>query len=370
MKKTLLFLTAFLTFLGASAQNETIDETPFKVGLYMYIITSNVPAEVKVSGFADTTVDADKINITIPSSIFDDFTSTTFSVTAIGENAFNCDTGAGKGGTADNLVVETVNLPTSVISIGDHAFRRSANLTTINLDNIVQTGSNCFIVCSALTDIGSLTNLNILGRYSFYQCNGLTSIETPAVTEITEGNIYDMSGITTYNVPSTVTSIGGLFLGWNDNLVHVQVNWDATQLTALTHDDPKINFFRFRSGNSWATNTKKLYVPIGTKSDYLAHVQWGQFGTDNIIEGTAPVVLSTQTIDESYTSIYPNPTNGIVTINNSKQENMTITVYDINGSTLSTTTKSQVNISNLASGIYIFKIATKNGEVVKRVVKK
>jgi len=45
-------------------------------------------------------------------------------------------------------------------------------------------------------------------------------------------------------------------------------------------------------------------------------------------------------------------------------------VIDLNGRALLNTTKPQVDISNLDSGVYLFKVKTENNELVKRIIKK
>ena len=67
--------------------------------------------------------------------------------------------------------------------------------------------------------------------------------------------------------------------------------------------------------------------------------------------------------------VYPNPTNGIVTISNIQEKNIDVTVYDLNGRALLNTTNSQVDISNLTSGVYLFKVKAEKSEVLKRIVK-
>lgn len=68
--------------------------------------------------------------------------------------------------------------------------------------------------------------------------------------------------------------------------------------------------------------------------------------------------------------MYPNPTSGVVFVENSLQKIIDITVYDLTGSTLLSTKETQVDISNLDSGVYIFKVKTENGQLIKRIIKR
>jgi hypothetical protein len=70
-------------------------------------------------------------------------------------------------------------------------------------------------------------------------------------------------------------------------------------------------------------------------------------------------------------SIYPNPTNGMLTINSTSTVSK-ITVYNNLGQLLLTSEKSnQINISSLSEGIYFVKIKDENGQTeTKKIIKK
>jgi len=75
------------------------------------------------------------------------------------------------------------------------------------------------------------------------------------------------------------------------------------------------------------------------------------------------------------TLIYPNPTTGELTITHHELQITNIEIYDVYGRKLSShplilsSSHQKINLSNLNSGIYFIKIATEQGEVVKKVVK-
>ncbi|XMO85400.1 T9SS type A sorting domain-containing protein [Algibacter sp. AS12] len=78
--------------------------------------------------------------------------------------------------------------------------------------------------------------------------------------------------------------------------------------------------------------------------------------------------LSVNHVDAIDANIYPNPTKGIVTVESNFNDTK-VTVYDLNGRSLLKTTNSRVDISKYAAGMYIFKVETSNGQVVKRILK-
>ncbi len=286
MKRIAMLLCSLITSTTLFAQ-AVGDE--FVVDNVKYTVTSVAPNEAEVSGFSD--LDAVPANLSIPAVATDAGNSATYNIVAVGNGAFSCNSAANKGaGDARNNALETVTLPASLLHLGDHSFRENPNLKSINLNTVSSSGTNVFVKCGALFDIGSLDKLTDMGSYMFYQCHSLLSIETPALVSIGDGNIYDMDGIVKYNVPSSVTTVGKLFLGLNDALTAVQVNWADPEAIAMSSD----NFFR---GEDFAAGRVTIYVPEGKEAAYRAHALWGQFPDENIVVGILPSIGETFTID-------------------------------------------------------------------------
>ncbi|TCK67343.1 putative secreted protein (Por secretion system target) [Winogradskyella wandonensis] len=68
-------------------------------------------------------------------------------------------------------------------------------------------------------------------------------------------------------------------------------------------------------------------------------------------------------------NLYPNPTSNILNIESNNQQIKQIEIYDILGKQLLIANNSNIDVSNLKSGIYILKAKTTLGEVVKRFIK-
>lgn len=80
--------------------------------------------------------------------------------------------------------------------------------------------------------------------------------------------------------------------------------------------------------------------------------------------------LGSETFNKSTFKVYPNPTNGIVTIQ-SDSEIENITIYNQIGQLISTTKKSDIDISALPAGIYMMQIKFENGfTATQKVIKK
>ena len=74
--------------------------------------------------------------------------------------------------------------------------------------------------------------------------------------------------------------------------------------------------------------------------------------------------------------IYPNPTNGLITVQKTNEINLvSAKIYDINGRLLKDIDLSEMNlekqidISKLASGIYIISVKSDNSSGVMRLIK-
>ena len=74
----------------------------------------------------------------------------------------------------------------------------------------------------------------------------------------------------------------------------------------------------------------------------------------------------------SQLSIYPNPSSDIITINTpSGVEIISINLYDVLGNVvLNQTSNNQINISSLATGIYLLNINTTAGSIAKKIARK
>ena len=70
-------------------------------------------------------------------------------------------------------------------------------------------------------------------------------------------------------------------------------------------------------------------------------------------------------------SVYPNPSEGLITVSNDNNTENTIAVYDMLGKVIYTTTTSSsasVDLSANGTGVYLVKVSNGNGSVVERVV--
>lgn len=128
-----------------------------------------------------------------------------------------------------------------------------------------------------------------------------------------------------------------------------------TTITTLTDSSASAN-------NGTLTN----FALTGTTSNWLSG--------STIVTGTNCAVLSSSSFDvASNVNLYPNPTKGSVNIDLNNLTNVSVSVYDLNGRSILnqelSVNENSIDISNLQSGMYLFKIKSQEGEIVKKVIK-
>jgi hypothetical protein len=202
--------------------------------------------------------------------------------------------------------IQTLNLPSSITSIGNLAFRDCTSLTTINLDNITTIGAECFTNCSNLqvnasTDLLSLTSLgsaafafsgisgelncpNLTGELytnAFRGCTELTKVTNlGSITKIGNSAFLGCSNLFEIHFPTTLTYVGE---GWHpdidrnkvftitglDNVTtHYHQNW---RLWAYNIQNPVCNNTTdtesiISASNNLSSYTNSFFLPKMTKT--------------------------------------------------------------------------------------------------------
>jgi hypothetical protein len=417
MKKLLLFI--LIPFLGIAQQftdsginyNITSATPPFAVEViantpnYSGNISIPISVDYLSNTYAVTAIGISAFNgcsgltsVTIPNSVttIGDYafyfcsglTSVTIpnSVTTIGNYAFNYCSGLTSinisnsvttigDGAFDSSGLTSINIPNSVTTMGGYVFSRCYNLTSATLSNSLTTissgtFSSCYILtsviipnsvttigdsafhgCEILPSIDIPNSVNIIGNYAFFQCLSLTSVIIPSSVTSIGGDAFTFCyALNSVTIPSSVTSIGDYaFSGCSVlNTVNCYI---ATPLV--------INANVFQSVNQAACI---LNVPIGTQAAYGAAAVWQNF---------APIngVLATSSFVKNSFSMYPNPSNGFVTIaleNNLQIEK--VNFYNSLGQLIKTTTVNIISTSELAKGSYFVEVVTNEGKASKRLL--
>ena len=222
-KKKKLF-SLFLALIASVGTMFSLNYERVQIGdLYYNLNQTNKMAEVTYKRYDGWHTYNEGWTITtanIPSSV--KYNSVTYSVTSIGDNAFNgCSgltsitipnsvTSIGSNAFYNCSGLTSVTIPNSVISIGDHVFENCTGLTSVTIGySVTSIGSKAFSGCSGLTSVTIPNSVTSIRWKAFENCSGLTSVTIPnSVTGIGDSAFSGCTGLTSVTIPNSVISIG------------------------------------------------------------------------------------------------------------------------------------------------------------------
>ena len=194
MKKFLSLLCAAV--IGFSNLTHAYD---FEVDGICYNILSETDRTVEVtnSGSSQNKYEGD---IVIPSSVISNET-TTYTVTTIGENAFN---------GCKSLV--SVTFPESLTAIGGYAFFECDALVNVTFNEFLKIiGEEAFWGCGSLKSISFPKSLTNIGEEAFCECTCLTSIifqENSSLETIGKAAFMDCRSLISVTFPESLSTLG------------------------------------------------------------------------------------------------------------------------------------------------------------------
>ena len=231
------------------------------------------------------------------------------SVTSIGNNAFYGCNG-----------LTSVDLPSSITKMGECVFYNCQNLSSVKLPSEITAISNsAFGECISLKNIELPAGITSIGDDAFVNCSNLQNINLPSgITTIGTGAFWYCSNLTNVILPSALASIGAIAFANCSNLANVTLSSNITSIgysafsdcnslknLTISKDVTSIKDIRFYyeyedlelesvyvawqnpiEAGSFFNRIKisncTLYVPQGTKEAYANADVWKDFG--NIIE--------------------------------------------------------------------------------------
>lgn len=216
MKKGKLILTICLLLLW---QNNLASD--FLVNGIGYTVTSFENLTVAVDGLSE---DVSGV-VNIPSKIT--YKDKEFTVTSI-KSMMDCNN------------IESVKIPSTVTSINEGAFAVSSIKELIIPDNVKEIGKKICLNCCSLISVKMSSNVRYIPHYSFKGCYNLKNFEWHPVStyaSIGPRAFESCTSLTTFTIPSGVTSTGGLW----DGSVPYKLNsfYRCTSLESLILEDSK-----------------------------------------------------------------------------------------------------------------------------------
>ena len=221
MKRTLLFILAFLPMLSNADDGDMFSEETVEGVLLKYTIISEsgktcmvgekcYPAEptARAAGFSrgpEEEVCQASGDITIPEE------ASGYRVVRIEDYAFN------------QAAITSVYIPNSVETIGSSAFTGCTDLKSVRLPmQLKRIESFTFYGCESLTSIDIPESVTSIGEYAFACCKQLKEVIIPSGVEHFGGDIFWNTGFTSLpKLPDNLTTIpNGMF-------------YQCTQLTSI-----------------------------------------------------------------------------------------------------------------------------------------
>ena len=374
MKKLILLFIAIFSISLINAQTVgdlfTVDHVIYDIKS-LSTMTENGTVSVDV-----TNKTYPNANLTIPVSVTDAGTSTTYDIIQIEAQAFlnntnittlvvNCTELNASYRSFENTPLQTVSMPNlttwnnpgrsfedclslTSVSIPNYSgtlqnqnFFMCENLVTVDLGNVTAIGNQNFQGCTSLEsiDLPSLTNIN---NFTFTNCTSLKNVSAPLATRVGKASFLNCTSLTEIILPSlaTVDAVNRDPFEGCSNLAHIALGQAIPPVITGTGSGALPAF------TTLAANAT-LIVPAGASAAYEATALWTDL---SIVEGTLSktatditysrslgtenwYLVSSPVTDETYDDAYVVANNidatGVVATNNA------IGTYTTNGNTWS-----------------------------------
>jgi uncharacterized delta-60 repeat protein len=235
---------------------------------------------------------------------------------------------------------------------------KDATLPTIKAPTsiVVNTNTNCtatgIVLGTAVTSdncsVASVTN----DAPSAFPVGETTVIWT--VTDGSNNSATATQVVTVKAIDTTITNNTGILTAVESGATYKWLECNNGTLTVIPNEN-KVSFTPKKTGSYAVEITKN-----------------GCSATSTCYEVKT---LGTKDFDlENSLKLYPNPTKDFITIERSTLDNAKLKIFDVNGQFILSkelkTTSNTINISHLASGVYMFQISNESGSEIKKVIKK
>ena len=131
-----------------------------------------------------------------------------------------------------NQNIESYVIPSSVTSIGDHAFSYCDSLSEIVIpSSVTSIGDHAFSYCDSLSEIVIPSSVTSIGDSAFSYCRSLPKIVIPSsVTSIGDSVFSSCDSLSEIVIPSSVTSIGKDAFSWCNFLSEIVIPSSVTSI--------------------------------------------------------------------------------------------------------------------------------------------
>ncbi|GAP71509.1 hypothetical protein SAMD00024442_13_37 [Candidatus Symbiothrix dinenymphae] len=218
-------------------------------------------------------------------------------------------------------------------------------------DEVTSIGYAAFAGCDSLVSVIFTANsrLESIADRAFHSCDALTALTIPnGVGSIGDAAFWACSGLTSVTIPESVATIGSFAFSNCDSLKSVTVKWNSPIKVPS-------NVF-----GSVTLRSCTLNAPSGKEPLYKSAPVWKDF---------YPSSSSTAIESGGHTTllpVYPNPTTGVVYIDNGVETHYATSLHTLNGELLLRTNESRIDLSGYPNGIYLLQSGGKTVKIVKK----
>jgi hypothetical protein len=207
-------------------------------------------------------------------------------------------------------------------------------------------------------------NLEIGGNESLTSLNGLYSLDSIDYGLIISGteNLIDLNGLSNLSFINHYIDIG-----YNESLVSLH------GLDSLSKNS--IDYYLHLINNPELSQCEAIsiceYLTDSNSNVSIYNNNYGCNSPEEVIQACMVKIPNYENVTEQV-SIFPNPAHDIIYIDHNKDLKINeVKIFDTKGQLLQKINikPSNINISNLISGVYIFEIRTSNNIIRKKIIK-
>ncbi len=225
-------------------------------------------------------------------------------------------------------------------------------------------------------------NLIIASKYNFKNAVTIKSIKamisstTVAGAEVF-GLIIDTADLLADNpTPLFITSSSYVVTAQDVTNGFIELNFDITAQPSLPAGSYYAAVELLSNGNSTdisILNDERVAQPFSGSMIYIPNDQTYSNGVASavrmVVQDPAFIGLNENSLEG--VSVYPNPSQGVITVSNANNTENTIVVYDMVGKVVYSTSANSsttIDLSSNGTGVYMVKVSNENGSMVERVV--
>ncbi len=186
-------------------------------------------------------------------------------------------------------------IPSTVTSIGAHAFRSMGMSSVVIPDSVTSIGDYAFHQNSTLTSLVLGSGLKTIGSYSFASC-GLTSLVIPNSVTSVGSNSFNYSNISSLTLGNSLTTIGESAFQ-NNNIVNVVIPNSVTTIGSMAFNVNSLTTVTIGSGVT-SIGSKAFYSTSSSnkKLTTIRNLTGSSFDWNLIITGTSGTSFTTGSV--------------------------------------------------------------------------